>query len=201
MAGEQRCSCLLRRFPLQEAHLLRHLLDLNLVALADQRKVFAVTLFQCREQRAAETTHYTAQFQRLLNQQHAAHRANRLIQPADDAADINPCCRCLDQHAGVNRWIEQSERANHACYIHTMANLEEPVGAGVPVAQQLVVARNAEVECAPDSKKRAGIPSGATACPLGGEIEWELTFQVHQRVTDWSETLLLELREGPGFYC
>ena len=80
-------------------------------------------------------------------------------------ADIDPGCRCLDQHARVNGRVEQSERANDALDIHAVANLEQPVGDGVPIAQHLVVARDAEVEGAPDAEERAGIPRRCRPSP------------------------------------
>ena len=45
-ACKERRGCLLRLLPLEEAHLLRHLLDLGLVSLANKRKMFGVALFQ-----------------------------------------------------------------------------------------------------------------------------------------------------------
>ena len=40
------------------------------------------------------------------------------------------------------------------CDVHAVADLEQPVGDRVPVAEQLVVARDAEVERAPDAEQR-----------------------------------------------
>ena len=68
-ARQQRFGGLLRLLPLQEPHLLRHLLNLDLVALAQQRQLLAVALLDRREQRGAEAAHLAAQLQRLLNQQ------------------------------------------------------------------------------------------------------------------------------------
>src|SRR5262249_3997474 len=83
-----------------------------------------------------------------------------------------------------------------------MANLEEPICDEVPVAQQLVVARDTEVEGTPNTEQCAGIPRAVAACPRirESEIEGELALQIYQRIADRSETLLLELRKGFGFY-
>ena len=69
----------------------------------------------------------------------------------------------LDQHAGIDRRIEQRELPHDALDVHAVADLEQPVGDGVPVAEQLVVARDAEVERAADAEERAA-PLGDVAC-------------------------------------
>ena len=61
-----------------------------------------------------------------------------------------------------------------------MTDLEEPVGNRVPVAQELVVAGNAEVERASDAEQRAGIAAFASGLRIRvGEIERELALQIH----------------------
>src|SRR5713101_5647840 len=156
--------------------------------------MFGVALFQRGEQRIAKAAYLATEFQRLLNQEQTADGADGLVHAADNGSDIDPRCCRLDQHARINRWVVQSERTNNALDIHAVANFEEPVGDSVPIAQQLVVGRNTEIESTPNTKKRAGIPAAAPRPRIrSGEVEWKLALQVHERVNDWSEAILIEM--------
>ena len=127
------------------------------MALAQQRQTSRRRLFSIADsKRVAQAAHFAAELERLLDQEQAAHGADRLVQPADDRADVDPGRRRLDQHAGIDRRVEQGKLAHHAFDVHAVADLEEPVGHRIPVAEQLFVARNAEVERAPDAEERSG---------------------------------------------
>ncbi len=82
-----------------------------------------------------------------------------------------------------------------------MADLEQPVGHGVPVTQQVRVVQDAEKQGAADPEKRTVLYGGAD--DLGGErrIERELVLQVDHRVAHRVEAGLLELCEVPSRYC
>src|SRR5215208_7171762 len=137
--------------------------------------MLTVLLFQGREQRTAQAPHLAAELQRLLNQQQGAHRAYRLVHSADDAPDIDPGRRRLDQHTGVDRRVEEGELAHHALDVHAMPNLVEPVGDRVPVREQLVVAWDAEVEGASDTEERTALVAAAPVLRRRqGEVEGEL---------------------------
>ena len=171
------------------------------MALANQSEVFGVAFFHRREQRVAKAADLAAEFQGLLNQDETADGTDRLVQAVDDARNIDSRCCRLDQHTGIYRWVEQSERSNDTRDIHAMANLEQAVGDSVPIAKQLFVGRNRKVECAPDSKQRAGIRCAANRPRIWGrEIEWKLPLQLHECIADRTETIFLELREALGLY-
>src|SRR5262249_1737639 len=183
-------------FPLEKSDLLLHLLYLDLVALAQQRQMLAVAFFDCREQGVAEATHLSSKLQCLLNQEQAAHRTDRLVQPADNRANVDPCRCGFDQHAGINWRGGKGQLSPPAFDIHAVANLEESVGHRVPVAEELIVAWNAEVERAPNAEKW---PGGIRICPLRlrqAKVERELAFELHQRIAHRVEALRLELCEG-----
>ena len=92
---------------MQEAHLLRHLLDVDLVALAQQRQTLAIALLQRREQGVAKAANLAASSKAFWISNSTAHRAERLVQAADDRADVDPGCCRFDQHARVERRIEE----------------------------------------------------------------------------------------------
>src|SRR5262249_25898717 len=120
-----------------------------------------------------------------------ANGADGLVEAVDDAPDVDPRRRRLDQQAGIYRRIEEREWAGYARNAHAMTNLEEPVGDRVPVFQHLFIARDAEVKRAPNAEER----SGAISIPGAGggerEIERKLALQVHHRVADWAEAVLI----------
>ena len=171
---------------------MRHLLHLVLVPLAYEGQVLGVALFQRRQQGCPEVAYLAGEFERLLDQHHATHRADRLVQAAENAPDVNPRGCCLDQHAGVDRGIEQRERPHDAGDVLAVADFEEPIGDGIPIPQQLVVFGNAEVEGATDAEQRTGVAGIAirlwSRC---AQVEGDLTFQVDQRIANRSESFRL----------
>ena len=143
------------------------------------------------KQRGTEAAHFAAEFECLLDQQWRTHRAERLVQAADDRADVDSGRRCLDQHAGIDGRIEQGKLAHDAFDVHAVADLEQPVGHRIPVAEQLVVGRDAEVECASDAEQRSG-GVRIVACVDGRlKIERKLAFEIDQRIADRVETFSL----------
>ena len=183
--------------PLQVAHVLGHLLQRDLVSLPQQRQLLGVALLQGAQQLAAERAHLAGDLQRLLDQQQRADRAERLVQAADDAADVDAGRGRRREHAGVERRVEQRELLHHALDVLAVADLEQPVGDGVPVAEQVLVLRDAEVQRAPDAEQRAALVARvASAGRRGGhEVERELGLQADQRVGHAVQARLLELPE------
>src|SRR5688572_20614448 len=126
---------------------------MDFVALLDQRQLLSFPFLQGSEERRAEAAYFTTELQRFLDQDQATHRACRLIEATHSRAYGDTGFRRFNQHTRIERWVKKGEWAHHARDVHAMSNLEEPVRHGVPVAQQLVVARDAEVEGTPDTKE------------------------------------------------
>lgn len=154
---QQRVRGLLRVLPLEEPHVLRQRLQRHLMRLAQQRELLALALLDRRKQRRAECAHFAGQFQRLLDEVGRTHRTERLIEPGDDAGDIDASRPRLDEHAGIERRIEQRQLLNDALNVLTVADLEEAVRDGVPVGKQGLVLRYAEIERAADAEQCAAL--------------------------------------------
>ena len=151
---QQRVGGLLGVFPLQEACVLHQGLQRDLVGLAQQGELLALALFDRREQRRAERADFAGEFQRLLHQIGRAHRPERLVEAGDHAGDVDPRRRRLDQHARIERRVEQRQLLEDALDVLAVADLEQPVGDGVPIGEQRLVLRDAEIERAADAEQR-----------------------------------------------
>ena len=105
-----------------------------------------VLLLDRREQLPAQRLDLLADLRRPARQEPEPDQRQRLVEPADDRADVEPGGGRAGQHRRVDRRVEQRQLPEDALDVEAVADLEEPVGDGVPVAEQLVVARDAEVE-------------------------------------------------------
>ena len=71
--------------------------------------------------------------------------------------------------------------AEHALEVQAVANLEQAVGDRVPVRQQLVVARHAEVETATDAAEGAGLRAGDGFVRQRREVEGQIALELFER--------------------
>src|SRR5205823_5540939 len=129
----------------------------------------------------------------LVDQRHRTQRPDGLIGRGDEAADVDAGRRRLDQHARIERRVEQRQLAHDALDVHAVADLVEAVGDRVPVGQQLWVAGNAEVQRAPDTQQRAAGVAVAGRRLRRGQVEGELGLELDQRVARRVQAELLEL--------
>jgi hypothetical protein len=155
--GDQGIGGLLGVAPLQEAHILCQLLQGDLVALAQLRQVLSIALLERREQRSAHGLDLGGELRRLLDERQRAQRPERLVEAADDGADVEPCRRGLHQHPRIERRIEQRELLKDALDVLAVADLEQTICHGVPIGEQGLVLRDAEIERTPDAKERAAL--------------------------------------------
>ena len=166
------------------------------MVLAQQGQLLRVALLERGEQPGAEAAHLGGQLQRLLDEHRRAHRAHRLVQAAHHAAQIEPGRRRLDQHARVDRRIEQRHELDLAVDVLAVADLGEAVLDGVPVAEQLRVGWHAEVEAAAHAEQRSGLVSPAAR--RRRDVERELALEVDEGVTQLVEARVLEIAVGLG---
>ena len=68
-----------------------------------------------------------------------------------------PAAAAFDQHAGIERRIEQRQLLHDALDVLAVADLEQPVGDRVPIGEQGLVLRDAEVQRAADAEQRAAL--------------------------------------------
>ena len=66
-----------------------------------------------------------------------------------------PAAAALTSMPGSMRRVEQGELPDDALDVHAVADLEQPVGDGVPVAEQLVVAAGRRSRASADAEQRA----------------------------------------------
>lgn len=114
-----------------------------------------VFLLDGREQLAAERAYLLAELAGLGHQRPEADQRQRLVKPADHRGDVDTGRGGPGQHGRVDRRLEQRELAEYPLDGQAVADLEQPVGDGVPVGQQGVVARHAEVQRRADGGHRA----------------------------------------------
>ena len=64
-----------------------------------------------------------------------------------DAADIDSRGNSSNKKCRVNRRLEERQFTHHSFDVHTMPDLKQTVGDCIPVAKQIIVLGDAEVEC------------------------------------------------------
>src|SRR5207302_408210 len=90
---------------------------------------------------------------RLRYKQLESDQRQRLIEAADDGADIEPCGGCANKQCRIDWRIIQRKPLEHPLKIKAVVNFEETVSDRVPVGEKLVVARDAEVQSLPDARQ------------------------------------------------
>ena len=94
---------------------------------------------------------FLADLGRLGDQELEAHQRQGLIEPAHDGADIESGSGGTHQKGRVDWRVKERELLKHSLEVEAVMNLEQPVRHCIPVAEQLVVSRDAEVQCLPDA--------------------------------------------------
>src|SRR5260370_39305048 len=69
-----------------------------------------------------------------------------------------------------------------------MTDLEESIGDRIPIAEELVVRWNAEVQSSPDAEQRLALVSILTLRRRVSEVERELRFEIYERVAHFVDT-------------
>ena len=128
--------------------------------------MLAVALLECGEERAAERLAPRPQA-RAPSGSTSGERTGPIgwFRPATMLPMSMPGRRCLDQHPGVDRRVEQGELADHPLDVHAVADLEQPVGHYVPVRSSWSFGGNAEVKSAADPEQRAASIGSRRADP------------------------------------
>ncbi len=126
--------------------MLDHLHDDALVPGAQDGQRLAVFLLHGRQQAVAQGFHLLDDLSGFLHEHLEAHQRQRLVEAVDDGAHIQPG----RGRAGKQRWVDgrlkQGQLAEHALDVEAVADLEQAVRHRIPVAEQLVIVRHAEVE-------------------------------------------------------
>ncbi len=118
---------------------------------SQQRQRFVVLLFHCRKQVCSERFHLLANFRGLRHEQLKSHKRQRLVQSADDRADVESRRGGSHEQCRIDRRIEQGQPLKNSLQIQTVVNLEQPVRHRVPILQESIVARYAEMQRVPDA--------------------------------------------------
>src|SRR4030095_13756786 len=100
-ASQQGLGRFLRLLPLQKTDVLRLYQDLDLVGLPQRRESLDVAFLDSGQEGGAEAAHFSAVFERFLDERRRPQWADGLVQTADDRPDIDPGGGRLDQHPGV----------------------------------------------------------------------------------------------------
>ena len=118
----------------------------------EQGQFLGILLLEGAQQRAAEAAHGLVQRISFLKHHREAVVRQWSTQICQRARQVDARRASAHQHAGIDRRLEQRQLPHHALDVHAVAYLEEAVGDGVPILQQLIVGWNAEVE--------VGLPQG-----------------------------------------
>jgi hypothetical protein len=124
---------------LQEAHIAGKSQAILLLLLAQPGQVFRVPLLQGDQESIAQGLDLAADLHRLPQQHGSTDGRYGLVDVIDDAGDVKTRRGGPHQGAGVDGRIEQGQLTHHALDVHTVTELEQPVGDLVPVTEQLVV--------------------------------------------------------------
>jgi hypothetical protein len=155
------------------------------VRLAQCRQRLGVALLQRGEQPGAEADELLGEAFGPLDHHREAVVRRGGGQVGQHAVQVHPGRHRPDQYPRIDRRFEQRQRPGHALDVLPVPDLEQPVGHRVPVAQQLVVDRQAEVEGAAE---RGVDRVGAVA--VDGEGEGVL--QGYQRIGEVVEAPRVE---------
>src|SRR5688572_7263436 len=115
-------------------------------------KRFVVLFFNRGQQVVSERLNFLAYLCRFHKQNLEAHERQRLIETTYDGRNVESCSRGPRKQRRIDRRLEERELPKDAANVEAVANLEETIGNRVPVAQQFVVTRYAEVERVADAE-------------------------------------------------
>ena len=136
---------------------------LDLLAGAEEGQGLGVALLQGGEERASEGGDLAGELLGDAQVRHEAVVRQRRVEGGDRGADVDPLRGGLGEEGRVDRRLEERERAADALEVQAVAELEEAVADDVPVAEELGVRRDAEVE----------VVLRQIGCRLGRELQRE----------------------------
>ena len=113
---------------------------------SQQGQRLVIVLFECRKQVPAHLLNIADNFLGFFH-----HHLETVIRQRGGCvgqgfADRNSARLCLYKHRGVDGWCEQGKSPLYAFDVQAVADFIKPVGHGIPVAHQGLVARHVEIE-------------------------------------------------------